>query len=197
MPMILQDSRGTKVQATAFQGDIQGIDQRLILYSTYLVSNAYVKTIADMRFSVDDAYPYVWSFNRRTLIQDVDIAEGPNYRQIAEAETIPFGDIFNSFLHETRINILGAIVKKLPRNFIVSNSKQRIAWDVVLINEECIPIPFTMWEEFVSHQGAEIERILNAGDYPLVLINRVVVNLFQGLTLSTRFDCNMELNPHG
>ncbi|CAH9101888.1 unnamed protein product, partial [Cuscuta europaea] len=108
MPMILQDSTGTKVQATAFQGDIEGIDQRLTLYSTYLVSDAYVKTIADMRFNVDDTYPYVWSLNRRTLIQDVDISEGPNYRKIAEAETTPFGDIFTSFLHDTRINILAA-----------------------------------------------------------------------------------------
>ncbi|CAH9088463.1 unnamed protein product [Cuscuta epithymum] len=197
MPMILQDSTGTKVQATAFQGDIEGIDQRLSVYSTYLISNAYVKPVTQMRYCIDVNYPYVWSFNRRTLIQDVDAPEGVDFREIAESETAAFRDIFDSYQHATRINILGAIVKKLPRTFIVSDGKQRTAWDVVVINEECIPLPFTMWEEFVSKHGGEIEKLLNSGGYPLVLINRVAINLFQGLALSTRYDCHMELNPDG
>ncbi|CAH9120824.1 unnamed protein product, partial [Cuscuta epithymum] len=104
MPMILMDSTGTKVQATAFQGDIEGIDQRLTLYSTYLVSNAYVKTITDIRFCVDNAYPYVWSFTRRTLIQDVPVEEGQDFRQLAEADTTPFTEIFACYMHSERIS---------------------------------------------------------------------------------------------
>ncbi|CAH9117422.1 unnamed protein product, partial [Cuscuta europaea] len=64
MPMILMDSVGNRVQATAFQVDIEWIDQHLALYSTYLVSNAYVNPITDMLFCVDGEYPYVWSFTR-------------------------------------------------------------------------------------------------------------------------------------
>ncbi|CAH9094981.1 unnamed protein product [Cuscuta epithymum] len=54
-----------------------------------------------------------------------------------------------------------------------------------------------MWEEFVTRHGAEIERRLNEGDRPLVLINMVGVNLFQGLSLSTRYDSHMELDSAG
>ncbi|CAH9122873.1 unnamed protein product [Cuscuta epithymum] len=197
MPMILRDSAGNRVQATAFQGDIQGIDQRLALYSTYLVSNAFVKPITDMRFLVDVEYPYVWSFTRRTFIQDVAAETGQNFRQLAEADTTPFSDIYDSYLRETRINVMAAIVKKLPCTFVFSNDTQKPAWDVVLIDSQCIPIPFTMWEEFVTRHGREIEKCLHAGDFPLVLINRAAINLFQGLTLATRFDSHVELNPDG
>ncbi|CAH9135165.1 unnamed protein product [Cuscuta epithymum] len=195
MPMILQDSAGTRVQATAFQGDIEGIDQRLSLYSTYLISNAYVKRITEMRYCVDANYPYVWSFNRRTLIQDVDPAEGVDFRELAESETAPFHTIFDAYQHDARMNILGAIVKKLPRTFIVTGGKQRVAWDVVLVNEECIPIPFTMWEEFVGKHGAEIEKILHAGGHPLVLINRAAINLFQDGILTCSHVCHFCLRP--
>ncbi|CAH9126500.1 unnamed protein product [Cuscuta epithymum] len=197
MPMILMDAAGNRVQATAFQGDIEGIDQHLALYSTYLVSNAYVKAITDMRFCVDREYPYVWSFTRRTLIQDVPAEEGRDFRQLAEADTTPFTEMYTAYLHEERINVLAAIVKKLPRTFVFSNGVQKPAWDVVLIDAQCIPVPFTIWEEFITRHGCEIEKYLQAGDFPLLLINRAAITLFQGLALSTRFDCHIELNPDG
>ncbi|CAH9143883.1 unnamed protein product [Cuscuta epithymum] len=197
MPMILMDSTGTKVQATAFQGDIAGIDQRLSLYSTYLISNAYVKPLTDLRYCVDDAYKFVWSFTRRTLIQDVQPEEGVNFRQLAEAGTRPFWEFFTCYLNNEHISVLAAIVSKLPRTFIVTDNGQKLAWDVVLVDEDCTPVPLTMWEEFVTRHGAEVEKRLNEGDRPLVLLNRVAVNLFQGLSLSTRYDSHMELAPVG
>ncbi|CAH9124106.1 unnamed protein product, partial [Cuscuta epithymum] len=197
MPMILMDSAGTRVQATAFQGDIEGIDQRLTLYSTYLVSNAYVKSISDMRFCVDGAYPYVWSFTRRTMIQDVVEEEGQDFRQLAEADTTPFSDIYASYMRDEQINVLAAVVKKLPRTFVFSNAKQKPAWDVVLLDAQCIPVTFTMWEEFITRHGGEIDQCLQTGDFPLLLINRAAINLYQGLTLSTHFDCHVVLNPDG
>ncbi|CAH9099887.1 unnamed protein product, partial [Cuscuta epithymum] len=54
-----------------------------------------------------------------------------------------------------------------------------------------------MWGEFVDRHGVEIEKRLTKGDRPLVLINRVAINLFQGLSLSTRHDSHMELDPSG
>ncbi|CAH9138707.1 unnamed protein product, partial [Cuscuta epithymum] len=150
-----------------------------------------------MRFCVDHGYPYVWSFNRRTLIRDVDAPEGLEYRQLAELGATPFHDLYASHMRNDKITILAAIVSKLPRTFVFSNGKQRLAWDVVLVNEECILIPFTLWEEFVEQHVVEIDRLLHGGDHPLVLINRVANNLFQGLTLATRYDCHMELNPGG
>ncbi|CAH9116673.1 unnamed protein product [Cuscuta europaea] len=56
MPMVLVDSAGTRVGATAFAADISAIDERLQLYSTYLISNAYVKPLTQLRFCIDYNY---------------------------------------------------------------------------------------------------------------------------------------------
>ncbi|CAH9120517.1 unnamed protein product, partial [Cuscuta epithymum] len=96
--------QGNKVQATAFQGDIEGIDQRLVLHSTYLISNAYVKRIANIRFCVDAEYPYVWSFTRRTLIRDVAAQEGEDFRQLAEVDITAFTDMYAAYIRHDRIS---------------------------------------------------------------------------------------------
>ncbi|CAH9078943.1 unnamed protein product [Cuscuta epithymum] len=197
MHFILMDVAGNKVQAAAFQGDIAVIDQRLALHSTYLISNAFVKPATDLRYCVDLNYQFVWTFTRRTLIQDVTPEDAIDCALLLEAGTKPFHDFYDCHLRNEKISALAAVVQKLPRAFIVTDGHQKPAWDIVLINEECIPVPLTLWEDFVTSHGTEIERLLEEGNYPLVLIERVVVNLFQGLTLATRFDTRLELNPTG
>ncbi|CAH9107231.1 unnamed protein product [Cuscuta epithymum] len=197
MPIVLLDSAGTKVKATAFEGDIEGIDKRLTLYSTYLISNAYVKPLTELRYCVDESYKYVWSFTRRTMIQDVDAEEGNDAREQAEADTKQFWELYTCYLTDEKISILAAIVAKLPRAFIVTDDGQKVAWDVVVVDEDCTPLPLTMWGDFVVRHGSEIEKRLSGGECPLVLISKVAINLFQGLTLSTRFDSHMVLDPTG
>ncbi|CAH9084828.1 unnamed protein product, partial [Cuscuta epithymum] len=105
--------------------------------------------------------------------------------------------MYAAYIRHDRIKVLAAIVKKMPRTFVFTNNVQKPAWDVILVDEQCIPIPFTMWEEFITRHGCEIDKCLEAGDFPLILINRAGINIFQGLTLSTRFDCHVELHPQG
>ncbi|CAH9117931.1 unnamed protein product [Cuscuta epithymum] len=99
-------SMGNKVQATAFAGDIAGLDARLQLYSTYLISNVYVKPLNDLRFCVDHNYQYVWSFTRRTFIQDTDPETGVDFRQDAENSAKPFSELFACHLTDQKFNTL-------------------------------------------------------------------------------------------
>ncbi|CAH9129476.1 unnamed protein product [Cuscuta epithymum] len=197
LPLVLADSAGNRVQATAFAGDISGIDARLQLYSTYLISGAYVKPLTDLRFCVDQNYQYVWSFTRRTFIQDVAPEEGVDFRQIAESTVKPFRGIFDCYLAAESLSLMAVIVAKLPRAFIVTGDVHKVAWDVVLINEELTLVPMTIWEEFVNQHGAAIDTFLQSGDCPVLFVTRVVANIYQGLSLSTRYDSHMELNPVG
>ncbi|CAH9065301.1 unnamed protein product [Cuscuta europaea] len=100
------ESQGTRVQATAFQGDIEGIDQRLELHSTYQISNAYVKTIIDLKLCVDDKYPYLWSFKRRTFIKDVKPEGQIDYHHLAQEGITPFAAFFDAYVHDSRISTL-------------------------------------------------------------------------------------------
>ncbi|CAH9098600.1 unnamed protein product [Cuscuta europaea] len=55
----------------------------------------------------------------------------------------------------------------------------------------------TMWEEFVTRYGAEIDTLLQSGDWPTIFVTGAAANIYQGLSLSTRYDSHMELNPGG
>ncbi|VFQ93879.1 unnamed protein product [Cuscuta campestris] len=44
-------------------------------------------------------------------------------------------------------------------------------------------------------QGSELGKILASGSYPLILAKRVAATSFLGLSLTTRFDTSIEINP--
>ncbi|VFQ66751.1 unnamed protein product [Cuscuta campestris] len=52
-----------------------------------------------------------------------------------------------------------------------------------------------MWDKFASIQGIEIEKALESGTYPTILTKRILATSFQGLSLTTRHDSSIELNP--
>ncbi|VFQ98197.1 unnamed protein product [Cuscuta campestris] len=53
----------------------------------------------------------------------------------------------------------------------------------------------TMWDEFTTVQGSELGKILASGSYPPILAKRVAATSFLGLSLTTRFDTSIEINP--
>ncbi|XP_031096809.1 uncharacterized protein LOC116001044 [Ipomoea triloba] len=54
-----------------------------------------------------------------------------------------------------------------------------------------------MWGNFTVCQGVEIDKELQSGDYPVVLGRRITVTPYQGISLSTRTDSGVEVNPFG
>nr|GMC95734.1 replication protein A 70 kDa DNA-binding subunit B-like [Ipomoea batatas] len=54
-----------------------------------------------------------------------------------------------------------------------------------------------MWGNFTVCQGVEIDKELQSGDYPAVLGRRITVTPYQGISLSTRTDSGVEVNPFG
>ncbi|VFQ80088.1 unnamed protein product [Cuscuta campestris] len=53
----------------------------------------------------------------------------------------------------------------------------------------------TMWDEFATVQASELGKILSSGRYPLIFTKRVAATSFQGLSLTTRYDTSIEINP--
>ncbi|XP_031127465.1 uncharacterized protein LOC116029555 [Ipomoea triloba] len=46
-------------------------------------------------------------------------------------------------------------------------------------------------------EGIQIDLQLSQGKFPIVIAQGVHVNAFQGITLSTRYDTTIEVNPPG
>ncbi|XP_031105493.1 replication protein A 70 kDa DNA-binding subunit C-like isoform X3 [Ipomoea triloba] len=191
-PITLQDEAGNKVQGMTYQNDIELLDERLI------VSNALVSR-ANQFFNVpDEMYRFVWSINRKTLIQAVDNDDQLDLQPSSDMDTKPFGQLYDYKSKRQAINIIGVVISKLPREFIVTNrTGQQKANDFVIVDEELKPIIFTMWGNFTVCQGVEIDKELRSGDYPVVLGRRITVTPYQGISLSTRTDSGVEVNPFG
>ncbi|CAH9083467.1 unnamed protein product [Cuscuta europaea] len=194
-PFVLQDIVGNKVKAMAYGQDISVVDQRLELYKTYNISNALVTAVYPNFNVPDEHYKFLWSINRRTLIQDVDEEDKIEVQENADIVTTPFSLFYNSMTKRETINVLGAIIYKLPREFVVTEKKKKQAKDFIFVDEQSQPIIFTMWDECASIQGVEIQKLLDVGIYPIVLAKRVAVTTYQGLSLSTRYDTCIELYP--
>ncbi|XP_031118234.1 uncharacterized protein LOC116021869 [Ipomoea triloba] len=118
-PITLQDEAGNKVQGMTYQNDIELLDERLKLYSTYIVSNALVSR-ANQFFNVpDERYRFVWSINRKTLIQEVDNDDQLDLQPSSDMDTKPFGQLYDYKSKRQAINIIGVMISKLPRELIL------------------------------------------------------------------------------
>ncbi|CAH9103232.1 unnamed protein product [Cuscuta epithymum] len=178
-PFVLQDSVGNKVKALAYGHEISVIDQRLSLHNTYLISNAMVSNVY-ANFNVPDVeYQFIWSINRRTLIQDVDAVDKLEIVAQSEAAVTPFNAFYDSMIQKELINVLGLIICKLPREFVLTSDGPKKANDFVIIDDQSQPIIVTMWNEFASIQGHEIQGLLDAGIHPIILAKHLAVTSYQ------------------
>ncbi|XP_019160755.1 PREDICTED: uncharacterized protein LOC109157310 [Ipomoea nil] len=117
----------------------------------------------------NERYRFVWSINRKTLIQDVNDDQQLDLQPSSDMDTKPFGQLYAYKSKRQAINVIGVVISKLPREFIVTNKiGQQKANDFVIVDEELKPIIFTMWGNFTVYQGVEIDKELQSGDYPVV-----------------------------
>ncbi|CAH9060280.1 unnamed protein product, partial [Cuscuta europaea] len=182
----------------AYGQDISVLDQRLDLYKTYLISNAGVSEVY-ANFSVsDEHYKFLWSLNRRTLIQDVDEEDKIVVQGNSEIITTPFSCFYGSMAKRELINVFGAIFKKLPREFVITDRKkrQRTILSFLMKNHNQSSSQCGM-SVLAFKARAEIQKLLEVRIHPIILARRVAVTTYQGLSLSTRYDTSIELNPKG
>nr|GME08947.1 replication protein A 70 kDa DNA-binding subunit B-like [Ipomoea batatas] len=66
-----------------------------------------------------------------------------------------------------------------------------------LLMQRSKPVIITLWGNFVMTEGIQIDLQLSQGKFPIVIAQGVHVNAFQGITLSTRYDTTIEVNPPG
>nr|GMD27114.1 replication protein A 70 kDa DNA-binding subunit B-like isoform X1 [Ipomoea batatas] len=104
-----------------YENVIELLDEMLKLYSTYIASNALVSR-ANKIFNVTyERYRFVWSINRKILIQDVDNDDQLDLQPSSDMDTKSFGQLYDYKSKRQAINIIGVMISKLPREFIVTN----------------------------------------------------------------------------
>nr|GMC59982.1 replication protein A 70 kDa DNA-binding subunit B-like [Ipomoea batatas] len=196
-PIIFQDSEGNKVQAMLYDNEIDVLDKRLKLHCTYTISNASVKPAKEFVNLPDPNYRNLWNITRRTMIEDVVAGDGININEPVQPHITPFSDFYARLSSRQLINVLAIVICKLPRQYITTRNGQQNINEFVIINEESKPVIITLWGNFVMTEGIQIDLQLSQGKFPIVIAQGVHVNAFQGITLSTRYDTTIEVNPPG
>ncbi|VFQ71331.1 unnamed protein product [Cuscuta campestris] len=169
--MIMEDSKGHKVKIMTYGQDITILDKRLEVNNTYKIFNAKVSEA-------------IQGSEEKILIQ-------PS----AEPEMDPFSLFYKAMLTNKKINVLAIVIAKLQRKFVFTKKGQKMASDFIIIDHECKPITLTLWDTFAEIQGCEIQQALQSGFYPTIIARRIAATSFKGLSLTTRSNSSIELNP--
>ncbi|XP_028086421.1 uncharacterized protein LOC114287309 [Camellia sinensis] len=90
--------------------------------------------------------------------------------------------------------ILAAVVQIKPPKTITTENGTTIAQEIVLINEELMPIVLTLWGQFVTNEGEILQTI--AQSFPTLIAVRLKVSSFHGQSLSTKPTSAFVLNPN-
>ncbi|VFR01770.1 unnamed protein product [Cuscuta campestris] len=194
-PYILQDQEGTKVFAMANSRDIDQVDRVLDLNKTYNISNAVV---LPSKYNVPPPsphYKYIWMLSRQTYIEKAPESDQIEILNGQEDTVTTFYDFYNLIRTKTPINFMAVVLEKMPREYISVRETAKTAYDFTIVNEDMKPMLLTLWGDFAIYQGKEIICVLDSGRFPIFLGKRVIVNNFNGVSLSTRFDSMFEVNP--
>nr|GMC53744.1 replication protein A 70 kDa DNA-binding subunit B-like [Ipomoea batatas] len=135
-PIILQDEAGNRVQAMVYDNDIDGLDKRLEVSSTYIICNASITNVVGFKNLPDPKYTNLWNITRSTMIQKVSPDEAIDMSGHVHDHLSKFHQVFDYFLSRRPISIMAIVIYKLPRKIVVTKNGDQNVNDFVIMNEE-------------------------------------------------------------
>ncbi|CAL5332434.1 unnamed protein product [Camellia sinensis] len=171
--LILADAEGTQVQAILYEDQIEQFQDTFKVFNSYYVSNAAVKLLQEKYRITPQSWQWQWTITASTIIRDVD-----NNNEDNNAPTyhfVPFNEFSDHLGNETSsIDILAAVVQIKPPKTITTENETTTAQEIVLINEELMPIVLTLWGQFVTNEGEILQAI--AQSFPTLIVVRLKVS---------------------
>ncbi|XP_022848737.1 replication protein A 70 kDa DNA-binding subunit B-like [Olea europaea var. sylvestris] len=185
----LMDPKGNKVQATLFDSSITAFEDTLLLHKTYLISNAQVKETAT--YYRAQLGHIRWTINAKTNIVEVD--EQFNSLLSSTYNFISFENLQRYMDTNAEISIIGIAVDIFPKRVIQIRDNQSTVQDVILMNERFETRMLQMWDNFVANECNTIHNTITKK--PIVVSNRLRVTSFNGISVSTKMNSSILINP--
>ncbi|KAH7834148.1 hypothetical protein Vadar_013148 [Vaccinium darrowii] len=187
--LILGDAEGTRVQATIFNDDIERLQDTLHTMKSYYISNAVVKTISPQYRMVD--FEWQWSISARTPILPVE--EEVTEKNLAYYEFMPFHNFQQHIGTKESVHIFAAVADIQPPK-TVKVPFETIAQEFIVINKEFKPTLLTLWGSFAEQGGQKLLEMANT--FPIIVGLRLKVSSHNGLSLGTRGNSTLLINPN-
>ncbi|CAH1449030.1 unnamed protein product [Lactuca virosa] len=185
--LMLTDSEGLKFTAIIYSENLHYYARTFTQYRRYRISNAFVIP-CDPRYAVS-LYEFSWVLNKRTLVQ-----EHPDRNPVnlpCTFEFTPFTRLHEHAESDHLQNVRGIVVRCLPSYEEGSDLVSRR--DVIIINEEKLPLVITLWNQFDEHEGNMLQSM--QGPPPLFFGLRLKVTTFNSISLTTKPNSGLLINP--
>ncbi|CAA0823512.1 Unknown protein [Striga hermonthica] len=176
----------TKVSVVAYNNNIRPSSPLLLPFKRYYVSGATLKKV-DEKYRVDD-YDFSWTITNNTLIQPCE--EHIVSQMYDHIELQQFRNLHRFAYTDNLQNVLGVLAYAFEEKQIEFNSVNR---DILIVNEKNMPIMLTLWNDLATTEGAQLAATVNASNVILAL--RVRVTTYNGISLSTRVQSTIMMNP--
>nr|XP_016466764.1 PREDICTED: replication protein A 70 kDa DNA-binding subunit B-like [Nicotiana tabacum]XP_016466765.1 PREDICTED: replication protein A 70 kDa DNA-binding subunit B-like [Nicotiana tabacum]XP_016466766.1 PREDICTED: replication protein A 70 kDa DNA-binding subunit B-like [Nicotiana tabacum]XP_016466767.1 PREDICTED: replication protein A 70 kDa DNA-binding subunit B-like [Nicotiana tabacum]XP_016466768.1 PREDICTED: replication protein A 70 kDa DNA-binding subunit B-like [Nicotiana tabacum]XP_01 len=186
---VVQDEREEQVVVVLYGEDIEKYADNFTPFSTYLISTAKVRVPLPYGVPINRCE---WVIDKFTIVEEVKDAniQDPPFPPPMRLNTVPF-----AYLHEQRRNtefdIIVIVVNCGSIKYVgANNSKCR---EITIMDTNMRSTILTLWEDFADADGSILAA--EVAEYPVIVAKRITRTTYAGLSLSTRYNSVILINP--
>ncbi|KAH0645241.1 hypothetical protein KY284_033125 [Solanum tuberosum] len=142
-------------------------------------------------------HKFYWVLDKEALIEHVEPdnqLEKPLLPP-TNLHTATFASIANmNPTPNAEIDIIGVVLRCGPSKY--AGRTQNRCREVTIANDQRNQFLLTLWDDFGEIEGTELEaQMENGKEFPIILGRNIGVSGYQGLSLQTRFNSTIHINP--
>ncbi|XP_016450338.1 replication protein A 70 kDa DNA-binding subunit B isoform X2 [Nicotiana tabacum] len=187
--VVVQDENEDKVAAVLYGEDIEKDAHKLTPFSTYLISTAKVRIPLPYRVPTNR---FEWVIDRFTVVEEVkdDNIQDPPLPPPTRLNTIHF-----AYLQEQQQNkefdIIAVVVNCGSIKYDGANSNK--CREIIIMDTGMNSFILMLWEDFDDVDGSILAA--QVAKYPVIVAKRITRTTYGGLSLSTRYNSVILINP--
>ncbi|XP_047251415.1 replication protein A 70 kDa DNA-binding subunit B-like [Capsicum annuum] len=186
---IAQDETEEQITIILYEDDIDKHQNKLTLFSTYLISTAKVRELLPYGLPVNTIE---WVVDRFTVVEQIkEYNTGdPPLLASTRLNTISLANLEQEPRH-VEFDVLAVVVSCGAIKFDgIHGNKCR---QIVVMDVNMHHYIFTLWEDFAEIDGSELAAQIE--NHPVILAKRIARFSYAGISLTTRYNSTILTNP--
>eukprot|EP00892_Ulva_mutabilis_P006812 jgi/Ulvmu1/4502/UM002_0228.1 len=191
LSVVLVDSEGSQIEATFWREVADQMDSALVQGRVYYMSNGSVVP-ANRKYSTT-GHDYRINFNDKTVVQEAPSEDG---------------ETMKAKLHFVKVDCLAAkIGKKTPVDMVAivtdvgslgsikrqHDGTEFVRRDITVVDESRKSVMVTLWRDQAQTVGTQLEALTN----PIIVMTKMRIGDFNGVSVSSSYASRFEINPEG
>ncbi|KAL3846320.1 hypothetical protein ACJIZ3_003723 [Penstemon smallii] len=159
MRTVLLDEKGQKVVAPVFDGNIEPLRKRIVLYPTYLIKKPQGTS---------------WTLSTQTCITPV--VDQPIPRAAVKQRFVFLGQLQKPSAPRDLIDVLVLVIDKGIKRRVPSIGNEKWVRDIGVIDEDNRPLALTLWNNIAESEGKLLDETMES--MPIIKVTGLCVSSF-------------------